>query len=201
MQLDQPVVIERASLIAACAKPPSLLPVHRQGPDKLEESKVVTGKLRKVGIAAVAALTFGGTIAMASSEALAFKGGFGAGGHGFGGAGFAGRSFGGAGFAGRSFGTSPMFAGRSVAAGPSLATRSFAGAGFAGRNWGGRNFAWGGRGFRHRGFGWGGVGLGLAAAGLVGAYGYGYPYSYGCDPYAYDYDYPYSCGYPAPYYW
>jgi hypothetical protein len=208
MQLDQPLVIERASLIAACAKPPSLLPVDSQGPEKLEESKVMTGKLRKVGIAAVAALTFGGTIAMASTEALAFKGGgghgFGGGGfggHGFGGGGFGARGFGGGGFAARGFGGgSPMFSGRSVAARPGFATRGFAGARFAGvrPGFGGRNFAFN-RGFRHRGFG-----FGLAAAGLVGAaaYGYGYPYYYGCDPYDDYYGYGgYSCGYPYPDYW
>jgi hypothetical protein len=199
MLLDQPLVIERAALIAGCAKPRTLLPVHRQGPQELRESKVMTGKLRKVGIAAVAALTFGGTIAMASSEALAFKGGFGGGGfggHGFGGGGFAARGvgggFGGGGFAARGFGGgSPMFSGRSVAASPGFATRGFAGAAFARPAFGGRNFVFH-RGFRHRGFGFG---AGLAAATLVGAAAY--PYYYGCDPYDDWYGYgPYACGYP-----
>jgi hypothetical protein len=206
--LDQRLVIERSEPIAASAKPLPLLPVHCEG---LKDSRrvMMVGKMRKIGIAAVAALTFGGAIATASTEALAFKGGFGGGGfggHGFGGGGFAARGFGGGGFAARGFGGGgPMFAGRSVAARPGFATRSFAGAGFAGRNWGGRNWAWGGRGFRHRGFG---VGLGLATAGLVGAaaYGYGYPYYYGCDPYDdyYGYGYGgYACGggYPYPYAW
>src|SRR5947209_20067534 len=91
-------------------------------------------RLRKIGIAAVAAVTFGGAIATASTEALAFKGGFGGGGfgggHGFGGGGFAARGFGGGGFAARGFGgAGPMFTGRSVAAHPGFATRGFAGAG------------------------------------------------------------------------
>ena len=103
-------------------------------------------RLRKIGIAAVAAATFGGAIAAASTEALAFRGGFGGGGfggRGFGGGGFAARGFGGGGFAARGFGgggfatrgfggAGPMFAGRSVAAHPGFATRGFAGAGFAG---------------------------------------------------------------------
>jgi hypothetical protein len=92
----------------------------------------MTGKLRKIGIAAVAATTFGGAIAMTSTEAMAFKGGFGGGGfggHGFGGGGFAARGFGGGGFAARGFGgAGPMVAGRSVAAHPGFATRGFAGA-------------------------------------------------------------------------
>src|SRR3954466_3101579 len=130
----------------------------------------MTGKLRKIGIAAVAAATFGGAIAMTSTEAMAFKGGFGGGGfggHGFGGGGFGGHGFGGGGFAARGFGgggfaasgfggAGPMVAGRSVAAHPGFATRGFAGAGFAGVRPGfaGRNFVFH-RGFRHRGFGFG----------------------------------------------
>jgi hypothetical protein len=155
--------------------------------------------LKKLGIAAVAALTFGGAVAAASTEALAFKGGFGGGGfggHGFGGGGFAARGFGGGGFAARGFGgAGPMFAGRSVAVNPGFATRGFAGVrpGFAGRN-----FVFH-RGFRHNRFGFG-LGAGLAAATLVGAAAY--PYYYGCDPYWDGYDYPYACGYPSyPYYW
>ncbi len=164
----------------------------------------MTRNLRKIGIAAVAALTFGGAIAAASSEALAFKGGFGGGGfggHGFGGGGFAARGFGGGGFAARGFGGGPMFAGRSVAAHPGFAAGGFARPGFAGIRPGfaGRNFVFH-RGFRHRHFGFG-LGAGLAAATLVGAAAY--PYYYGCDPYWDGYDYPYACGYPAyPYpYW
>jgi hypothetical protein len=164
----------------------------------------MTGKLRKIGIAAVAAATFGGAIAMTSTEAMAFKGGFGGGGfggHGFGGGGFAARGFGGGGFAARGFGgAGPMVAGRSVAAHPGFATRGFAGAGLLGVRPGfaGRNFVFH-RGFRHRGFGFG-LGDGLAAATLVGAAAY--PYYYGCDPYDDWYGYgSYACGYPYPYYW
>ena len=74
-------------------------------------------KLRKLGIAAVAALTFGGAIATASTEAQAFKGGFGGGFGGMRAGGFGGMRMGG--FGGMRMGGfgGPAFAGRSVAAG------------------------------------------------------------------------------------
>jgi hypothetical protein len=152
---------------------------------------VAIEKLRKLGIAGLAAVTFGAAVATVSTEAQAFKGGFGGGG--FGGmraGGFGGMRMGG--FSGARMGgfAGPAFAGRSVA------LHGFAGRGLGFRpGFAGRGFAFHG-GFRR----FGGVGLGLAAAGLVGAaaYGYGYPYYYGCDPYD---DYygsygPYACGYP-----
>jgi hypothetical protein len=163
----------------------------------------MTGKLRKLGIAAVAAVTFGGAIATASTEALAFKGGFGGGGfggHGFGGGGFGGRGFGGGGFGGRGFGGGG-FAGRGFGGG-GFAARGFGGGGgmFVGRSVAARGFA---PGFAGRGF----VGRGFAGRGFAFNRGYGYPYYYGCDPYDDYYGYgPYACGgygygYGYPAYW